>query len=106
MKKLLIMLGFLLPFSVQAADGEYKLIIKDHKFSPERLEVPAGQKVKIIVENQDPTPEEFESYSLNREKIIQGNSKATIFIGPLEAGSYDYFGEFNQSTAKGLIIAK
>jgi plastocyanin len=106
MKKtiLTIILGLV---SVAAqANEEYKIIIKDHKFSPETLEVPAGQKVKLIVDNQDSTPEEFESYELHREKVIQGNSKAVIFIGPLKPGEYSYFGEFNMDTAKGSIIAK
>ena len=84
----------------------YEIVIKDHKFYPEELIIPAGQKVKLIVDNQDPTPEEFESYDLNREKIISGNKKATIFIGPLKPGKYHYFGEFNMDSANGYIIAK
>ncbi len=88
------------------AASEFQLTIKDHKFSPETLNVPAGEKVKITVINKDATPEEFESYELNREKIISGNGKGVIFIGPLEPGSYPFFGEFNPDTAKGTIIAK
>ena len=84
----------------------YEIVIKDHKFSPEELVVPAGQKIKLIVDNQDPTPEEFESHDMNREKIIAGNKKATIFIGPLNPGKYHYFGEFNMDSANGYIIAK
>jgi hypothetical protein len=68
--------------------------------------VPAGQKVKLIVENQDATPEEFESHELNREKIVAPKSKVSIFIGPLKAGKYPFFGEFNQATARGLVIAE
>ncbi|MEJ2762082.1 MAG: cupredoxin domain-containing protein, partial [Gammaproteobacteria bacterium] len=49
---------------------------------------------------------EFESYPLNREKIITGNSSGVIYIGPLEAGEYDFFGDFHQDTAKGRLIAK
>lgn len=89
-----------------AADGEYTLTIKDHKFSPETLEVPAGQKFKLTVINADETPEEFESHELNREKVIKGNSKGIINLGPLEAGTYPFFGEFNIETAKGQIVAK
>lgn len=84
----------------------YEIVIKDHKFSPAEIRVPAGEKVKLIVDNQDSTPEEFESHDFNREKIIAGNSKATIFIGPLKPGKYHYFGEFNMDTAKGDIIAE
>lgn len=90
------------------ADGTptFEIVIKNHKFEPLSLDVPANKKVKLIVKNQDPTPEEFESYELNREKVIAGNSQAVIFIGPLEPGTYPYFGEFNAATAQGKIIAK
>lgn len=84
----------------------YEIVIKDHKFSPERLTVPAGKKIKLKVHNQDSTPEEFESHDFNREKIIGGNTTATIFVGPLEPGEYHYFGEFNMDSANGYIIAK
>lgn len=83
----------------------YDIVIKDHKFTPETLMVPAGVKIKLIVDNQDPTPEEFESHDMNREKIIAGNTKATIFVGPLEPGKYHYFGEFNMDSANGYIVA-
>ena len=84
----------------------FEITIKDHKFAPSRLEVPAGWKVKLVVKNQDPTPEEFESYELNREKVIPGNSQGVIFIGPLDPGTYPFFGDFNQARAQGKIIAK
>ena len=89
-----------------ASDKVYELIIKDHKFSPATIIIPANTKIKLLVKNQDPTPEEFESYELNREKIITGNSEAIIFIGPLSAGEYPFFGEFNQDTAQGRVIVK
>lgn len=84
----------------------FGITIENHLFSPAELEVPAGQKVKLVVKNLDPTPEEFESHELGREKVIAGNSEGVIFIGPLEAGTYPYFGEFNEDTAQGKIIAK
>lgn len=92
--------------ALAAADNTYTIIFKDHKIVPAVLEVPAGKKIKLIVDNQDATPEEFESYSLNREKIIPGKTKAIIYIGPLKPGSYDIFGEFNEATAQGTIVAK
>ena len=88
------------------AAEEYTITIKDHMFNPEITEIPAGQKVKLIIVNDDDTPEEFESHDLKREKIIRGNSKGIVFVGPLDAGTYDYFGEFNMDTAKGQIVAK
>lgn len=85
---------------------EFTLIIKDHKFQPAELTIPADVKVKLIVDNQDATPEEFESHELNREKVIPGNSQAKIFVGPLKAGTYPFFGEFNEATAQGKLVAK
>tara|TARA_R110002096_G_scaffold257334_2_gene450647 strand:+ start:1112 stop:1456 length:345 start_codon:yes stop_codon:yes gene_type:complete len=92
--------------SVQAEDATFELTIRDHRFQPETLDVPANKRIKLIIENADPTPEEFESYELNREKVIPGNSKAIVYIGPLDAGTYPFVGEFNQKTAKGSIVAK
>ncbi len=102
---LLVLALFGVP-SVSAEEPVYEIVIKDHRFTPAALEVPAGKKVKVVVKNEDPTPEEFESYDLNREKIVAGNSKITVFIGPLKPGSYKYFGEFHMDTANGTIEAK
>jgi len=85
---------------------ELSLVIRNHRFEPAELKVPAGVRVKLVVHNQDSTPEEFESHSLNREKVIPAGAKATIFIGPLPAGRYEFFGEFNQKTAQGAVVAE
>ncbi len=98
--------GAFLMAAPAASQEAFVVVIKDHRLIPAELQVPAGQKIKLLVDNQDPTPEEFESHSLNREKIIPGNSKATIYIGPLKPGTYEVFGEFHQETAQGKIIAK
>lgn len=84
----------------------YELKIKDHRFSPAQIEIPSSTKVKLLVKNLDATPEEFESHELNREKVIPGNSEATVYVGPLEPGEYGFFGEFNQDTAQGKLIVK
>ena len=83
-----------------------EITIKDHKFTPATVEVPANQKVKLVVKNLDASAEEFESYELNREKVIAGNAEAIIFVGPLEPGTYPFFGDFNKATAQGKIVAK
>jgi plastocyanin len=93
--------------TAHAADDEtFTLSIKNHKFEPAELSVPSGKRIKLIVKNEDPTPEEFESKDLKREKVIGGGKQATIVVGPLKPGSYKFFGEYNESTAKGQLIAK
>ncbi|MBB5212642.1 cupredoxin domain-containing protein [Microbulbifer hydrolyticus] len=93
-------------FCFGAGRPEVTLEIRDHLFIPSELVVPANTKVKLIVHNRDKTPEEFESYELNREKVIMGGQKAIIFIGPLKPGEYPFFGEFNPKTAQGKVIAE
>ena len=83
----------------------FQLVLKDHLYSPSTLYVPAGQKIKIIISNQDPNPEEFESFSLNREKVILGHSKGVVYVGPLKPGQYPFIGEYNPDSAKGVLIA-
>lgn len=92
--------------SAVAGPKVIEIRIKDHLFFPSEVEVPADTKIRLVINNLDPTPEEFESYELNREKVIAGNSKAVIFIGPLKPGSYPFFGEFYPKTAQGRILAK
>ena len=95
----------LIPSFSFAAKSTFTITIKDHQFSPKELVIPANEKVKLIIENLDPTAEEFESYDLNREKIVTGNGEIILFIGPLKPGEYKYFGEFHEDTAQGIIIA-
>jgi plastocyanin len=98
---------WLLAASVAVADdAAFRLTIRDHRFEPAELVVPAGQKIKLEVENQDATPEEFESYELNREKVVPAKTTVVIFVGPLKAGRYPFFGDFNKDSAKGVLVAK
>jgi len=82
------------------------LTLKNHKFSPSEIKVPANKRVKLTVVNDDPTPEEFESHELKVEKVIPGKSKGVVRIGPLKPGRYPFFGEYHESTAKGAVIAQ
>lgn len=107
MKILLALLLAVAPLVAVAADvPEFTLVIQNHRYQPEELKVPAGVKFKLIVENKDTTPEEFESIDLKREKIIMPNGRITVFIGPLDKGTYKFFGDFHQDTAQGRMIAE
>jgi plastocyanin len=92
--------------SVAARAQEFNLVIRNHKFEPEEIRVPAGKRVSLYVTNEDSTPEEFESPALKVEKVIAGKSKALIRIGPLAAGRYEFIGDFHADTAKGVVIAE
>lgn len=94
-------------FAARATDvPEFHLAIQDHAYQPAELKVPAGTKMKLVIENRDASPEEFESTEFNREKIVLPNSTITVYVGPLKPGSYRFFGDFHQDTAQGRLIVE
>jgi len=102
----LVVLSTLHLRTARAAEEEFKLVIQDHRFQPTELVVPAGKKVKLVIENRDATPEEFDSHALSREKVVAGKATASLYIGPLRPGRYPFSGEYNEATAKGVIVAQ
>jgi plastocyanin len=91
---------------VAQAGDDIAITIKDHRFEPAEINLPAGQKATLRVSNEDATPEEFESDDLDVEKVIAGQQSATIQIGPLDAGRYEFYGEYHEDTAKGAVVVK
>jgi len=89
-----------------AAPPEVRLTIRGHRFVPAETVVPANTKVKLIVVNEDPTPEEFESHELNREKVVTGRGTISVYVGPLKPGRYPFFGDFHADVARGSLLAK
>ena len=103
---LLLAAGLISASAVNAAEPEVLLVIREHRFEPSELKVPANQRIKLVVQNDDASAEEFESHALNREKVVPGRSKVTIYIGPLKPGRYAFFGEYHEATAKGVVVAE
>ena len=106
MRSLVFLAALLLSVAATAADPEFTITIREHKFDPAELKVPAGQKIKLLIVNMDDSAEEFESNELNREKIVAPKGRITVFVGPLEPGRYPFFGEFHMDTAQGALIAE
>lgn len=104
-KVISISILLLLSFNSHAKRPEYNIEIKNHLFYPAKIVIPANKKVKLIIYNHDDKAEQFDSFDLNREKVIFPHQVATIFIGPLPAGEYDFFGEYHPHSARGKIVA-
>lgn len=102
----LIVIAGLLTAAPAVADDNFSLTIRNHRFEPAELKIPANKRVAITVKNDDATPEEFESATMKVEKVIPGKSSGTVRVGPLKPGRYPFIGEFNESTAKGVVIAE
>ena len=88
------------------AAGPIAVTLKDHKFTPSQIMVPANQPVVIHLTNQDAMAEEFDSTALKVEKVVAGNSEGDVHIRPLDAGKYPFMGEYHSATAQGVVIAK
>jgi plastocyanin len=86
--------------------ASHTLTIENHRFSPSELKVRAGEAFRLVVRNLDATAEEFESHALKLEKIVPGGSEITLRVRPLDPGRYEFVGEFNEDTAKGVLIAE
>jgi Cupredoxin-like domain len=87
-----------------AADPQIALSIRDHQFVPSDVPMPADVKVELVIKNEQTTTAEFESTSLHREKIIPAGGQISVFVGPLSAGTYEFFDDFNRATRGRLIV--
>lgn len=104
---LIAALAFALPGIVVATEiPQYKLVIRNHVYQPATLQVPAGTKFKLLVQNEDVTPSEFESNDFNREQIVLPGTTTTVYVGPLDQGRYTFFDDFHRATGNGVLVAK
>lgn len=93
-------------YSPTNANGQIEVILKDHRFAPAEIRVRAGERVQLLVKNQDATAEEFDSTSLKVEKVIGGGGEGIVRLRALDPGRYPFMGEFHADTAQGVVIAE
>jgi hypothetical protein len=98
---------FALPFVARADDSAaIALTLRNHRFEPAEIKVPAGKAIAITLKNEDDAPEEFDSTALRVEKVVAGRGTVTIKLKPLAAGRYPFKGEYHEATAQGVLIAE
>ncbi len=98
--------AFALSGNASAADSPPVLVLHNNQFEPRELALPEGVKTKLIVRNLDNMPAEFESFDLSREVVIAGHGEATIYVGPLEAGNYKFFNDFNPAMQGAITVTR
>lgn len=91
--------------SAWAAPDPVRLTLKDHRFTPAEVTVPTGERFRIEVVNEDPTPAEFESSDLRVEKIVGPGGRITVMAGPLKPGTYKFFDDYHPDSAAGTLNA-
>ena len=87
-----------------ADDPSFSIVLKNNQFVPSEVQIPAGVKVKLVVRNENPTPSEFESTQFHREKVVPPGQEIAVFVGPLKAGSYEFFDDFHPETRGHLMV--
>lgn len=98
-----VVLRLALPAATQTA---INVTIKDHRFSPAEIHVPAHQPATLNIKNDDPLAEEFDSSALKIEKVIGGGQQGSVHLRPLDPGRYPFMGEYHSDTAQGVVIAE
>jgi hypothetical protein len=93
------------PPLARAADP-VQLVLSQHRFQPDHVTVPAGERFRIELTNQDDTVDEFESYDMKFEKIVVSGGRIAVFAGPLHPGTYKFFDDYHPDTATGTITAE
>jgi hypothetical protein len=103
---LMFLAGLAAPATASTGDGAPQLVLKEHRFTPDHIDVPAGQRFRLVVVNADPTADEFESSALKVERDIAPHGKLVLQLGPLAPGDYPFVGDLHVDTAKGVLHAR
>lgn len=97
----------IVPFATLSnAQDPQEIRFENHKFTPQTLDVPSGQKLTLKVTNESQETIEFESFKLNREKVVTPGETISVNLPALSPGSYDFYDDFHQDVPQGAIIAK
>jgi hypothetical protein len=88
------------------AQDEQEIRFENRQFTPQTLTVPSGRKLTIKVINASKETIEFESFKLNREKVVTPGETITVHLPGLSAGAYDFYDDFHQDVPQGSIVAK
>jgi plastocyanin len=99
-----VLMAFAIAAPALADDPSFPIALKNNQFVPSEIGIPAGVKVKLVVRNDNPTPSEFESTQLHREKVVTPGEEITVFVGPLDPGSYEFFDDFHPQTRGHLVV--
>jgi hypothetical protein len=100
-----VLIAIAAPQHGSAADP-VQLTLANHQFQPDHVTVPAGERLRIELTNQDGTTDEFESYDMKFEKIVVSGGRIAVFAGPLHPGTYKFFDDYHPDTATGTITAE
>ena len=95
-----------LAMAAPAEDTIVELRFENRRWLPQTITVPAHRPFKIKIVNASNEAFEFESFKLNREKVVGPGETVTIYLPALSPGNYDFYDDFHQDVPEGTIVAK
>ncbi|OGA69150.1 MAG: iron transporter [Betaproteobacteria bacterium RIFCSPLOWO2_12_FULL_68_20] len=84
----------------------FQIVMKDGRFSPERLEVPTGKRFKLVLKNEGRGPAEFENLSMRIEKVLAPGVTSFVVLPALKPGEYRFSDEFRPDSGGLTLVAK
>jgi hypothetical protein len=108
MASLLAILAVLAFGPIVRADDEAPPMVRFHdgRFEPDELVVKAKTPFRLRVVNATQAAIEFESFELNRERVVLPGAEIVVYLPALDPGSYKFFDDFHQGAGEGTITAK
>jgi len=96
-----------LPIVARADDSAASVVrFQGNRFEPAELVVKAGAPLQLRVVNANPDAIEFESFELNRERVVQPGQEIVVYLPPLDPGTYKFFDDFHRDAGEGTITAR
>lgn len=80
--------------------------VRDGRFTPGRIEIPARRRVRIELVNHGPGPLEFENDEMGIEKVLGAGGRSFVVLPPLQPGRHEISDEFNPITGVLEVLAR
>ena len=80
------------------------ITVKNNRFEPAEIPVPANRPIVIRIKNLDSKAMEFESVSLRVEKVVPANGEGVVNVRALQPGRYEFFDDFRKQTRGALVV--
>ncbi len=93
-------------FACAAQEPMAEITCDSGRFQPAALNVAANRLVRIKVTNKGSSPIEFESFEMNRERVVPPGHTITVILPKLDPGEYHFFDDFHHETGQGTITAR
>ena len=90
--------------AARASDVTVALAAHDQGWEPAEIEAGTGARIRLEITNKTAAAIEFESFELNRERVVQPGQTAAVYVSDLKEGTYEFFDDFHQERKGKLVV--